>query len=157
VGDLDAFGGGPAVLSYAADPGFLGGDGEAFFDVSVVKCGSRADAVFEGGNDFCRGQCSPRVGGEDDGDVEGRRTGKPLIWTSPSCMMLKRATGSCRRGRDLVMRRCRGCAGEETVVHGELGAEVRVGAGGFDGVDVADESATVTSGVATFLRSGRWG
>ncbi len=135
VGDFD-------VGGWAGGPGFLGGDGEAFFDVlGVVGADLAADAVFEGGDDLAAGGVVLGVGGEDDGDVEGEADGVALNLdvaflhdVEEGDLDFSGEVGDFVDGEDAAVG-----AGEEAVVHGEFGAEVLIGAGGFDGVDVADE------------------
>ena len=135
VGDFDVGGG-------AGGPGFLGGDGEALFDgLGVVGADFGADAVFEGGDDFAAGGVVLGIGGEDDGDVEGESDGVALNLdvaflhdVEEGDLDLAGEVGDFVDSEDAAVG-----AREEAVVHGELGAEVLVGAGGLDGVDVADE------------------
>ena len=135
VGDLD-------VGGRACGPCFLRGDGEALFDVfGVVGADFAADAVFERGDDLAAGGVVLGVGGEDDGYVEGEADGVALNLdvallhdVEESDLDLSGEVGELVDGEDAAVG-----AGEQAVVHGELGAEVLVGAGGFDGVDVAYE------------------
>ena len=123
-------------------PGFLRGDGDALFDgLGVVGADLAADAVFERGDDLAAGGVVLGVGGEDDGDVEREADGVALNLdvaflhdVEEGDLDLAGEVGDLVDGEDAAVG-----AGEQAVVHGELGAEVLVAAGGFDGVDVADE------------------
>ena len=126
----------------AGGPGFLLGDGDGFFDgLGVVGADFGADAVFEGGDDFAAGGVVLGVGGEDDGDVELEADGVALNLdvaflhdVEEGDLDFAGEVGELVDGEDAAVG-----AGEEAVVHGELGAELLAGARGFDGVDVADE------------------
>ena len=119
-----------------------GGDGDALFDVfGVVGADLGADAVFERGDDFAAGGVVLGVGGEDDGDVEREADGVALNLhvaflhdVEERDLDFSGEVGEFVDGEDAAVG-----AGEQAVVHGELGAEVLVAARGFDGVDVADE------------------
>ncbi len=123
-------------------PGFLRGDGDALFDVlGVVGADLAADAVFERSDDLAAGGVVLGVGGEDDGDVEGKADGVALNLhvallhdVEEGDLDFAGEVGNFVDGEDAAVG-----AGKQAVVHGELGAEVLVAAGGFDGVDVADE------------------
>ncbi len=100
-----------------------------------------ADAVFEGGDDLAAGGVVLGVGGEDDGDVEREADGVALNLdvaflhdVEESDLDLAGEIGDLVDGEDAAVG-----AGEEAVVHGELGAELLAGACGLDGIDVADE------------------
>ena len=100
-----------------------------------------ADAVFERRDDLAAGGVVLGVGGEDDGDVEREADGIALNLdvallhdVEESDLNLAGEVGEFVDGEDAAVG-----AGEQAVVHGELGAEVLVAAGGLDGVDVADE------------------
>ena len=135
VGDFD-------LRGRAGGPGLLRGDRDALFDVlGVVGADLAADAVFERGDDLAAGGVVLGVGGEDDGDVEGEADGVALNLhvallhdVEEGDLDFSGEVGELVDGEDAAVG-----AGEQAVVHGELGAEVLVAAGGFDGVDVADE------------------
>src|SRR5206468_13090306 len=96
-----------------------------------------ADAVFEWGDDLAAGGVVLWVGGEDDGDVEGEADG---ITLNLHVALLHDVEESdldfAGEVGDLVDREDAAIgAGEQTVVHGKFGAQVLIGAGGFDRVD----------------------
>ena len=100
-----------------------------------------ADAVLEWGDDLASGGVVLWVGGEDDGDVEGKADGVALNLhvaflhdVEEGHLDLSGEVGEFVDGEDAAVG-----AGEQAVVHGELGAEVLVAACGFDGIDVAYE------------------
>ncbi len=109
--------------------------------LGVVGADLAADAVFERGDDLAAGGVVLGVGGEDDGDVEGQADGVALNLhvallhdVEEGDLNFAGEVGDLVDGEDAAVG-----AGQQAVVHGELGAEVLVAAGGFDGVDVADE------------------
>ena len=130
------------VTPGALRPCLLRGDGDAFFDVlGVVGADLAADAVFEWGDDLAAGGVVLGVGGEDDGDVEREADGVALNLhvaflhdVEERDLDFAGEVGELVDGEDAAIG-----AGKQAVVHGELGAEVLIAAGGFDGVDVADE------------------
>ena len=130
------------LRGWARGPGFLRGDGDAFFDVlGVVGADLAADAVFERGDDLAAGGVVLGVGGEDDGYVERQADGVALNLhvaflhdVEEGDLDFSGEVGELVDGEDAAVG-----AGKQAVVHGEFGAEVLVAAGGFDGVDVADE------------------
>ena len=101
----------------------------------------RADTVLEGGDDLAAGGVVLGVGGEDDRNVKREADGVALNLdvaflhdVEEGDLDLAGEVGDFVDGEDAAVG-----AGEEAVMHGELGAEVLAGAGGLDGVDVADE------------------
>ncbi len=100
-----------------------------------------ADAVFERGDDFAARRVVLGVGGEDDGDVELEADGVALNLdvaflhdVEERDLDFAREIGELVDGEDAAVG-----AGQQAVVHGELGAELVAGARGLDGVDIADE------------------
>ena len=126
----------------ARGPGFLLGDADGFFDVlGVVGADLAADAVFERRDDLAAGGVVLGVGGEDDGYVEREADGVALNLdvaflhdVEEGDLDFAGEVGDFVDGEDAAVG-----AGEQAVVHGELGAELVVAARGLDGVDVADE------------------
>ena len=63
----------------AVQPGFLGGDGDAFFDgFGIVGANLGADAVLERSDDFAAGGVVLGIGAENQGDVERQAHGVAL-------------------------------------------------------------------------------
>ena len=142
VGDDDVLDGLVGGVVAARGPGFLLGDADGFVEgLGVVGADLAADAVFEGRDDFAAGGVVLGVGGEDDGDVELEADGVALNLdvaflhdVEEGDLNFAGEVGDFVDGEDAAVG-----AGKQAVVHGELGAELVAGAGGLDGVDVADE------------------
>ncbi len=115
---------------------------DALFDVlGVVGADFAADAVLERGDDLAARGVVLGVGGEDDGDVERQADGVALNLhvallhdVEEGDLDFAGEVGELVDGEDAAVG-----AGQQAVVHGELGAEILVAARGLDGVDVADE------------------
>ena len=115
---------------------------DAFLDVlGIVRADLGADAVLERGDDLAARRVVLRVRGEDDGDVERQTDGVALNLhvallhdVEERDLDLAGEVGKLVDGEDAAVG-----ARQQTVVHGQLGAEVLVRASRLDGVDVADE------------------
>ncbi len=123
-------------------PCFLRGDGDAFLDVfGVVSADFAADAVFKWGDDLAAGGVVLGVRAEDDGYVEREADGIALNLhvallhdVEEGNLDFSGEVWEFVDGEDAAVG-----AWEEAVVHRQFAAEVLVGAGGLDGVDVAYE------------------
>jgi hypothetical protein len=109
--------------------------------LGVVGADLAADAVFERRDDLAARGVVLGVGGEDDGDVELEADGVALNLhvallhdVEERDLDFAGEVGELVDGEDAAVG-----AGQQAVVHGELGAEFLAGARGLDGVDVADE------------------
>ncbi len=100
-----------------------------------------ADAVLERSDDLAAGGVVLRVGGEDDGHVELEADGVALdLDVAFLHDVEERDLDLAGEVRDLVDGEDAAVgAGQQAVVHGQLGAELLAGARGLDGVDVADQ------------------
>ena len=129
-------------LAVAAGPGFLRGDGDAFIDGGgIVGANLGADAVFERRDDFAAGGVVLGIGAEDDGDVERQADGIALNLhvaflhdVEQADLNFSREVGKFVDGEDAAIG-----AGQQAVVNGELARQFVAAAGGFDGIDVADQ------------------
>ncbi len=97
-------------------------------DFGVVGADLGADAVFERGDDLAAGGVVLGIGGEDDGDVERQADGVALNLdvallhdVEERDLDLAGEVGQLVDGEDAAVG-----AGQEAVVHGELGAELLV-------------------------------
>ncbi len=100
-----------------------------------------ADAIFERGDDLAAGGVVLGVSAEDDGYIEREADGVALNLdvaflhdVEERDLDFSGEVGEFVDGEDAAIG-----AGQQAVVHGQFAAEVLVGAGGFDGVDVSDE------------------
>ena len=126
----------------ALDPGFLCGDGDAFFDRrGIVSADFRTDAVFQRRNDLAAGGVVLGIGAEDDGDIERQADGISLNLhvaflhdVEQADLNLSRQIGQFVDGEDAAVG-----AGQQAVVHGELAGEFVSAARRFDRIDVADQ------------------
>src|SRR5271169_2802379 len=130
------------VVRAAASPGFLRGDGDALVHRGrVVGADLRADAVLERSNDFSASGVVFGICAEDDGDVEWKPNRVAfnlhvafLHDVEQADLNLSGEVGEFVDGEDAAIG-----AGEQAVVDGELAREFVAAAGGFDGIDVADQ------------------
>ena len=142
VRNLDVLDGVVAGGVAAGGPGFLLGDGDAFADgFRIVRADLRADAVLERGDDFAASGVVLGVGGEDDGDVELQANGVAfdlhvafLHDVEERDLDFAGKVGDFVDGEDAAIG-----AGQEAVVHGELGAELLAAARRFNRVYIADQ------------------
>ena len=102
---------------------------------------SRADAVFERGDDLAARRVVLGIGGEDDGDIEREAHRVALNLhvaflhdVEERDLDLAGEIGHLVDGEDAAVG-----AGQQAVVHGQLGDEILAGARGLDGIDIADE------------------
>jgi len=100
-----------------------------------------ADAVFEGCDDFAAGGVVLGVGAEDEGEVELEPDGIALNLDVAFLHDVKERdldfageVGELVDGEDAAVG-----AGEQAEVHGEFRRQILRAAGGFDGIEVADE------------------
>src|SRR6266481_2572954 len=125
----------------AADPGFLLSDDHAFFEGrGVMGANFRADAVFQGCNNFSAGGVVFRVRGKDQKHVE-RETQRVafnldvtfLHDVEQADLNFTGEVGQLVNGEDAAIG-----AGQQAVMNGELIGKIAASAGGTDGIDVAD-------------------
>src|SRR6266404_597309 len=134
--DFDLFAG------VAGNPGFLGGDGHAFFNGGrVMRANFGADAVFERRNDFAAGGVVLGIGGEDEEHVERKAERIALNLDVAFLHDVEEADlnfsgeiGELVDGKDAAIG-----AGEKAVVDGQFVGKIASTARGADGIDVADD------------------
>src|SRR6266478_990524 len=135
AGDVDFASGIPS------DPCFLLSDGHAFFEGRwIMGANFRADAVFQGRNNFSAGGVVFRVRGKDEKHVE-RETQRVafnldvafLHDVEEADLNFSGEVGKLVDGEDAAIG-----AGQQAVVNGEFVGEVAATAGGANGIDVAD-------------------
>ena len=123
-------------------PGFLRGDGDAFFErLGIVGANLGADAVLERRDDLAARGVVLGVGAEDEGDVEREADGVALNLhvaflhdVEERDLDFAGEVGQLVDGEDAAVG-----AGQQAVVHGEFAGEILAAARGLDGVEVADE------------------
>src|SRR5580704_13057428 len=129
-------------LPVAAGPGLLRGDSNAFIHGGrVVRANLRADAVFEGRDDFSTCRVIFGICAEDDSDIEREANGIALNLHVAFLHDVKQAdlnfSGEVWKlvnGEDAPIR-----ARQQSVMNRELARKFMPTAGRFDGVNVADE------------------
>src|SRR6266436_5212077 len=134
--DFDLFAG------VAGNPGFLGGDGHAFFNGGrVMRANFGADAVFERRNDFAAGGVVLGIGGEDEEHVERKAERIALNLDVAFLHDVEEADlnfsgeiGEFVDGKDAAIG-----AREKAVVNGKFVGKIASTARGADGIDVADD------------------
>src|SRR6266481_844818 len=134
--DFDFFAG------VAGDPGFLRGDGHAFFyGGGIVRANFCADTVFERRDDFSAGGVVLGIGGEDEEHVEREADRITLNLDVAFLHDVEEADlnfsgeiGELVDGEDAAIG-----AGEKTVVDSEFVGKIAAAARGADGIDVADD------------------
>src|SRR5712664_3197767 len=130
------------LAGVAGDPGFLRGNGHAFFDAGgVVRANFGADAVFQWCDDFSAGGIVFGIGGEDEEHVERKAEGIALNLDVALLHDVEEAdlnfsgeVGELVDSKDTAIG-----AGKKAVVDGEFVGKIAAAAGGADGVDVADD------------------
>ena len=123
-------------------PGFLRGDGDAFFErLRIVGANLRADAVFERSDDLAARRVVLGIGAEDQGDIEREADGIALNLhiaflhdVEQRHLDLSGEVGQFVDGEDAAIG-----ARQQAVVHGEFAGEILAAAGRLDGVEIADQ------------------
>src|SRR3954463_7842041 len=129
-------------MSIALRPRLLLGDGDSLFHCRrIMRANLRADAVFQRRYDLAACRVVLRIGTKNERDVERQAYGVTFDLNIALLHDVEQANLNFSRkvwqlidGEDSAIR-----AGQQSVVHGQLAAQLMSATSRLDGIDIADE------------------